>query len=215
MNRTISYAISFIFHPLFILTYMVVLLTLMNPQLFGVNHISENGIFIIQVFLYTFLLPAFATFMMLQLGFIESLDMKDKQERIGPLIATTIFYLWLSYNYYKTDVAPLAFTVFMVGAAISLCIAFVINTVSKISLHAIGVGGLMGMIVISMMHYSYPAVNIGGHLINTNWILIFGILITGLVCSARLSLDAHEPMDLYGGLFIGFGTQFLALNILT
>lgn len=212
--RAIAYAISFVFHPLFMMTYMVVLLSATNPQLFGVSSIEGNGLFILQIFAYTFFLPMFATVMMKMLGFVSSLEMEDKAERIGPLIATTVLFMWISYNFYKTSEVPRAFTVFMVGATISLCIAFAINVVSKISLHAIGVGGLLGMVVITMLRFSDGYLEISGFGMSMNAVLMAVILICGLVCTARLLLEAHEPIDLYGGFFIGFGTQFVALSLL-
>jgi hypothetical protein len=212
--RTIAHAISFVFHPLFMMTYMAILLSLINPYLFGVNDISGNVIFILQIFFSTFFLPALAVVMMKMLGFVETLEMEDKAERIGPLIATLIFFLWMSYNFYHSSLIPLAFTIFMVGSTIALCLAFAINVVSKISLHAIGMGGLLGMIIITMLYFSYGYFQVGGLSVSMNALLMVVIVICGLVGTSRLLLEAHQPMDLYGGFFIGFGTQFLALSLL-
>ena len=87
--------VSVVFHPLIIVTYSLVLLLVVNPYLFGVNHISEGGKILISVFGTTFLLPAVGVGMMKALGLISSLHMPDKQERIGPFILTGIFYLWI------------------------------------------------------------------------------------------------------------------------
>jgi hypothetical protein len=213
--RTIAHAVSFVFHPLFMMTYIAILLSFINPYLFGVHHAKDNVVFILQIFISTFFLPAFATFMMKSLGFIETLEMEDRKERIGPLIATSTFYLWMSYNFYKSSIIPNAYTIFIVGATMGLCIAFFINVFSKISLHAIGMGGFLGMIVIIMMYFSYGDFNIGSVSMSMNFLLMIVIVICGMVGTSRLILDAHEPIDLYGGFFIGFGTQFLALTFLS
>ncbi len=213
--KAIAHFFSIILHPTAILTYMAVLISLINPYLFGVRSLEGNSVFILQVFFSTFFLPVVATVLMYFLGFIESLQMKDKQERIGPMIATLVFYTWVAYNFYKSSVVPTAFTVFTAGATIAMFFAFVINVFSKISLHAIGMGGLLGMVLLTMVYYDYGTFEVMGWMVSTNLLLIIVILLSGIVCSSRLILDAHEPIELYGGFFIGFGTQFLAMTLLT
>jgi len=44
---------------------------------------------------------------------------------------------------------------------------------------------------------------------------MFAIIFSGLVCTSRLFLGAHDINDLYGGFFVGLGTQFIALLIIT
>lgn len=213
--RTIAHAVSFVFHPLFMMTYIAILLSFINPYLFGVHDASGNMEFILRIFMSTFFLPAFAVFMMKSLGFIQTLEMEDRKERVGPLIATITLYLWMSYNFYKSSIIPNAYTIFIVGATMGLCIAFFINVFSKISLHAIGMGGFLGMIIITMMYFSYGSFNIGSVSMSMNFLLMIVIIICGMVGTSRLILEAHEPMDLYGGFFIGFGTQFFALTLLS
>lgn len=213
--RIIAHAISYVFHPLFVMTYIIILMSFINPYLFGIRHAGENVVFILQLTVYTLVLPAFSTLMMKFLGFVDSLEMEDPKERIGPLIITMVCYLWISYNLYKTPQIPNAIIIFMVGSTMGLCIAFFINLFSKISLHALGMGGFLGMIVITMMYFSYGDFSIGSFNMSMNFLLMLVIIICGLVGTSRLLLEAHEPLDLYGGFFIGFGTQFLALALLS
>ncbi len=213
--RVFAHAVSYLFHPLFIMTYMAVLLSFINPYLFGVHDIKGNAIFILQIFFYTLFMPLFGVLLMKNLGFIQSLEMEDKKERIGPLMVCITIYSWLSYNYYNSTIIPNAFTIFMLGTTLALSLAFFINVFSKISLHALGMGGFLGMIVITMMYFSYGVFQVGSVSISMNFLLMAVVLLCGIVGTSRLILEAHEPMDLYGGFFIGFGTQFLALTILT
>lgn len=213
--KGVAQAVSIIFHPLLLMTYIAILITFINPYLFGVNKPQDNAVFVLQIFAFTFFLPFIAVVMMKSLGFIKTLEMEDKKERIGPLIATLVVYMWMSFQFYKVPVVPTAFTIFMVGATLGLSVAFVINVFSKISLHALGVGGLLGMVVITMLHYSYGNFAVLGVEISMAYVLIAVIIICGLVGTSRLLLEAHEPMDLYGGFFIGFGTQFAALTLLS
>ena len=54
------------------LTYILVLLLLANPFLFGIRHYIEGGKLFLIVFLYTYLYPSFAFLMLKALGLIES-----------------------------------------------------------------------------------------------------------------------------------------------
>lgn len=215
--RTFAHAISFVFHPLFVMTYMLILLAFINPYLFGVHQYNDPMIIknLILIFAYTFLIPTIASIMMKFLGFVESLEMEDKKERIGPLLVCMVCYFMVSYIFYRDPEVPNALTIFAVGSSIALSFAFFINLFSKISLHAIGMGGFLGMIVITMIYFSYGSFSMGSVSVSMNFLLMVVILISGLVGTSRLILEAHEPMDLYGGFFIGFGAQFLALTLLS
>jgi len=221
MLKSLAQVLSFIFHPLLIVTYMLVLLLLINPYLFGVNSIGDkqSKLLILQVFLSTFFIPAFAVAMLRFTGMIKSMEMKTRQERIGPYIITGMFYIWMFRNFLGSDQVPTAFSSFLLGASIGLFIAFFINIFSKISAHAVGMGGLVGMVVITMLLFSYETFTIHSTIIgivemSMNGILVFVIVMAGMVGSARLLLGAHEPLDLYGGYLVGFASQFIALRFL-
>ena len=151
-------------------------------------------------------------------GMIRSFQMESKQERIGPYVITGILYLWMFRNFLDNPSIPTAFTSFLLGATIALFFAFFINIFSKISAHAVGVGGLLGMVVITMLLFSYDTFTIlsprGTMEISMSTVLLITILVAGLVGTARLALQAHEPMDLYGGYLVGFASQFMALRFL-
>ena len=219
MLRVLAQIFSAIFHPLFMLTYMLILLLLINPYLFGVNHIRASSLLIILVFLSTVIIPAFGVLLMKGLGFIESLEMKDKQERIAPYIMTGIFYLWLLINLINNPDIPSAYSTFVLGATIALFLAFIINIFSKISMHTVGVGGLVGMVIITMLQYSYGsfAINLplfGYVQVSMTTLLMTVILISGIVGSSRMYLQAHQPDEIYGGFLVGLFAQFAAAYFL-
>ncbi len=219
MLRIAAHILSVVFHPLLILTYMLVLLLLINPYLFGLHHLQGNIPLILLVFSSTFLIPACGVLLMKQLGFIHSLQMKDRMERIGPYIMTGIFYMWMFRNMVSNPTIPTAYSIFVLGSTIALFLAFFINIFTKISAHAIGMGGLLGMVILTMWNFSYGdfPVNlgqIGTVQVQMHTLLMVVILLAGMVGTARLILKAHEPKDLYGGYLIGFVTQFLAFVLL-
>ncbi len=219
--RLAAQVISIVFHPLIVLTYMLIMLLLVNPYLFGVNNLSdkESLKFVITVFFTSFLIPAFAIFMMWRLKLISSLEMRDKQDRIGPFIVTGVFYLWVLRSVMADSNIPTAFLIAVLGTTMGLFVSFIINIFFKISIHAVSMGGLVGMVLIVMWLYSYGSFTlniayIGTSEISINLILILSIIIAGLVGSSRLFLKAHTPIELYSGFVIGLLCQFISLKIL-
>ena len=213
--------LSVIAHPLLMLTYMLLLLLLVNPYLFGVNSISdlESKKLILSVFFTSFLLPAIAIFLMRKLDLISSIDMRDKKDRIGPFIVTGIFYLWVFQNVLRNNDMPTAFLIAVLGTTIGLFSCFLINLFFKISLHASGMGGFIGIVLITMWLYSYGTFEmwlpyIGSCSISINLVLILSLFLAGLVGTARLGLGAHTSRELYAGFALGLFCQFMALKIL-
>lgn len=213
--------ISVVAHPLLMLTYMLLLLLLVNPYLFGVNSIGdlESKKLILSVFFTSFLLPAVAIFLMRKLDLISSLDMRNKQDRIGPFIVTGIFYLWVFQNVLRNNDMPTAFLIAVLGTTMGLFLCFLINLFFKISLHATGIGGYIGMVLIIMWLYSYGTFDmwlpfIGSCSVSINLVLVVSMLAAGLIGTARLGLGAHTSRELYAGFALGIVCQYAALKIL-
>ncbi|MBX2928900.1 MAG: hypothetical protein KF852_13780 [Saprospiraceae bacterium] len=219
--RIPAQAISVLLHPLLMPTYMLALLLLVNPYLFGVNHIGDmnSRVLLLRVFASTYFIPAIAIVMLRLLGLIESLEIRDRRERTIPYIITGVFYLWLFRNLLGNAQIPTAYTIFMLGATIGLFLAFFINIFSKISAHAVGMGGLLGMVLITMFYFSYDTFSLqtawfGMLHFNMVVVLLVVLLAAGMVGSSRLYLDAHEPSEVYGGFAVGFLSQLIALRIM-
>lgn len=217
--RKFAWVISILFHPLLILTYMTVILLVVNPYWFGVHQPSEKIPLLLAIFFSSFVIPGIAVLLMRFLGLVETVELRDKKERIGPYIVTGIFYLWLYINFRNDPGVPPHFSAFVLGSVIGLFLAFFINNFSKISAHAVGMGGLVGMLAILMGMGSFDPVFIHlgplGVLQTTiATLLLAGILAAGLVGTSRLLLNAHEPVDLYGGYLVGLAAQLFAFRIL-
>jgi len=217
--RSFAHLLSIVFHPLLLLTYMLVILRMVNPYIFGAGRNSDILLFVIIIFMSTFLIPLVGIVMMRFLGLINSFQMHDKRERIGPYILTGIFYIWMFRNLYEHPDIPLAYKVFVLGATIALFLAFIINLFSKISMHAVGMGGLVGMVVLTMLLFSYNTFLLHTGLFGTiqvsmNALLMLTIILAGMVCTARLLLKVHTLQDIYGGFVVGFSTQFIALQFM-
>ena len=217
MLKSLSWGLSVIFHPLLVPSYMLFLLLLINPYLFGVSSVRDEParLILLLVFLYTFFIPAVTVMVMYFLGMIKNINAPDREERIGPYLVTGMLYLWVYYNFYKTGQLPPAYVSFLLGVVIALFISFFINIFSKISIHTVGMGGLLAMTVISFGWFSYgsfdlPVRDMGVVTISMYNLILTVIVLAGLVGTARLILKAHESSDVYGGYLVGFIAQFIA-----
>lgn len=216
MNLTLARILSYLGHPLLVLTYILLLLLAVNPFAFSARSITDHRamLLLISVFTTTFLLPGFGVALMKPLGFIRSLEMESKQERIGPYIITGIFYLWLFKNLFSGAQVPSLFAVCVLGATIGLFFAFFVNIFTKISAHATGMGGLVAMVLLATVEWRGAGMGIpmfdGSLQISLTVLLALTVLFAGLIGTARLALKAHVPEDLYRGYTAGFLAVMLA-----
>lgn len=216
MSRVLAQILSFVGHPLLVLTYILLLLLLLNPFAFGVRDLGDPKaiLLLVSVFSSTFLIPGFGVALMKPLGLIKSMEMADKQERIGPYIITGVFYLWLFKNLASGNATPELFNTFVFGATLGLFFAFFFNIFTKISAHATGMGGFAAMLLITA--FKWPGVMAGipcsGGSIQISALVLtaVAIVLAGLVGTARLALGAHTPADLYRGYLAGVAAVVVA-----
>lgn len=151
----------------------------------------------------SFVMPAIAIAVMKGIGFIDSFEMHDSKERIIPFIATMVFYIWTFLGVNSTFSLGSQFNVFIMGAVISLMVAFFTNLFHKLSIHMTGMGGLLMALILSSLSAVRPILPF----------IILVILLSGIVGSARLYLKAHTQKEIFTGLLVGVFGQMAALNI--
>lgn len=197
---------------------MLILLMAMNPYSFVVQGEKMKFLLIFNVFILTVFFPMFSIFMMKMLDFIKSYEMKDKSERIAPLVTTGVFYLWLFINLKDNSNIPVALTFFILGSTIGLFLALMLNSFTKISLHTVGMGGLLAGMCFIRYFFVYESffleLPFGTYQISSNLVLIIIMIIAGLVGTSRLLLKAHDEFDVYGGYIVGVFSMIVAFRIM-
>jgi len=212
--------LSLLGHPLLVLTLGLTLLMATNPFAFGVHDFGDPKarLLLLTVFITTFVLPGVGVAVMKPLGLIQSLEMRDRQERTGPYILTGVFYLWVFKSLLSDIQVPPLFAVFALGTTIGLFVAFFANIFTKISAHALGMGGLVAMAGLMCFRWAGTSLSIplgqSTLLISTVALLVLVVLFAGAVGWARLRLDAHEPVDVYRGYAAGFASVMVAQSLL-
>ena len=91
--RPLSYLLSLLGHPLFMLTYLLMLYLKVNPYLFPYTSGKDTTMITLVIISTSVFLPIISMLLMLGAGFIDSIQMHKKTDRVGPLMVTGIFYI--------------------------------------------------------------------------------------------------------------------------
>lgn len=191
--RWIAQGISFIFHPLFIPFYVTFYLLFLHPAVFAGYAPLLKWQRLATVLLNLTFLPGFSVFLLWQLRFIPSPELKTRQDRIIPYAASLIFYFWAWYAMSKQAQAPVVFISFLQGCFFSVCAAWLFNIQSKVSMHATAVGGT----IVFFLFLSFTEVQ------PSLIILALVFLVAGCILTARYLVSGHSHWEIFQGLFSG------------
>jgi len=192
--------ISFILHPLLICVYMAFYVIYINPYYFQYSTPLNKFFQLVTVANNNFVFPVLVVLLLKGLGFNESIYLRTQKERIVPYMACIIFFFWTWYVFYNNIEIPQVLKDAMQGVFYAAIAGSIANIYIKISMHAMGMGGLLGMIVVILFD---------GHLYHL-WPLVASVLLTGIVISARMVASDHKNGDLLIGLITGFVAQMVA-----
>lgn len=197
---------SYVFHPLFIPIYITWYLTFINDQFFiGMNIIFKYYV-LVWVIINMFFFPAMTVLLLKGVGFIDSVFLRTKRDRIIPYIAANLFYFWMFLVFHNKPQIPLIITSFVLGVFITSSVALLMNIYFKISMHALGMGGAVGLMLIILFFFQYS----GGISLPT----MITILVAGIVCTSRMIISDHSLKDICAGFFVGIVCQFVASAII-
>ena len=218
MIRLSATVVSVVFHPLLMLTYMLLLMLVVNPYMFGYTHITEADNLILMVFLTSALIPVIAILVMKGIGWVHSFQMTDRHERIGPYIVTAFLYLTLYLHLNKARAFPDLLLIATLGTVIALFAGFFVNNFRKISMHAMAAGGFLGLVGLLYLRFSteqfiLPVPGLANLEVPTLYVLYGAILLTGGICTARLIGAKHARDEVYMGLFLGLTCMLIASMI--
>ncbi|MDG1283349.1 MAG: hypothetical protein P8N46_01725 [Flavobacteriales bacterium] len=188
----ISRLISILLHPIFIPVISFYLSIRMVPSLdFTIANYQDYILLILIIC--TIILPALCMLFLIKFDVISSLEMRKNQERPIPLLLTGGFLILSLKLTEKLLIFTPVLKKELVGAIIIILLASIISKFWKISLHMLGVGGLIGVLV--SLQYLY-----GG----LSSMIIYFMLIAGITAMARIYLKAHNHSQIYIGFIVGF-----------
>ena len=190
--------ISLVLHPMLLSTYALVIL--FNLQVYFSMGLPFKAKWMISllVFILTGLLPMLLALLMSRLGIIKNLQMDQREERIWPFVVTAMFYYLAYYLLKQLDLSPV-YILFMLGAFLTVVVGLLVSFFWKISVHMIGMGGLVGAFTGLSLRL----------MIDMPLLIITLIMLCGLTGFARLKLSAHSPAQILAGFISGFGVFIL------
>jgi hypothetical protein len=193
--------ISILLHPMFMPILALHLTLLVLPSL--AFTLSHNLLLIYGILIFsTMILPLISIFWLMQKGKVSSLEMSNHKERSLPLFKTVI---WMSFGYYLLQnilfYAPIL-KAELLGAILIILLAAIISKFWKISLHLLGIGGVVGVfIALQIMHGDF------------HYLLLLCILLSGLLGVARIKQKAHNYAQVYAGFLVGLSVELITLLV--
>jgi hypothetical protein len=199
--------LSYLLHPLFMPFYGLVLLFFSN-RLNGFNYYASeestqaNLQLFTYVFIFNILIPLGFAYFLKKRGKIDSLEMEKREDRQMPFLITAISY-FLGFIVIQKEIGSIInpFLIWiLVGAELSIIATLIISLFWKISIHMIGIGGMVGINILMMK-------------LNMEWDNYFyaSILLAGLLGYARLKLEAHTFAQVLAGFIIGILSEAIFL----
>jgi len=203
MELKIARIVSYLFHPLLIPLYMILLL--LNTNSYYSLMIPFKGKLLLTaiIFLTTILFPVLTGFLFYKIKLIRSFFPVSREERIYLLFNIAIFY-YLSYYLLKGTNVSLILSYFMLGATILVVCVIMISFFHNISLHMIGAGGMTGALLGMAFSQSQDIIPF----------VFLAIFCAGLTGSARLKLNSQKPMEVYSGFLVGITVMFVIFRMI-
>jgi len=200
MESKIARFFSYLFHPLSMPLLSLFLVFQLDTYMSYVVSPRAQYALYFWTFLNTFLAPGAIALVMLKRNIISSLHMLDRKERVVPFFFTACFYT-STYFMFKELPLPQPIHSMVFGACISVFLAAIITIKWKISAHLMGIGGVIGSYfgVTSVLEY------------NGMGTLIALVLAAGIIGWSRMRLNAHNPLQVYAGVILGFVAVYLPI----
>ena len=196
----LAQVISILGHPIFMPLYAFGLLIYTNPY---INMMISTGsrYFIITILVvFTITLPVITALLFKLFGLIDSVFMKTTKERMWPFIITLIWY-YMGYQLFNKIQVPQSLNLLMIGTISVISVAIIITIRWKISIHMLGIGGVIGAIIGISQRFQF----------DHSLLLIVLFLFAGLIGYSRLKTKSHNFQQIYIGFIIGLVIEWICV----
>ena len=204
-GRILAGVTAYAFHPVFFACINLFLLLAIRPHWFGVNSWHDQSLLLVLVAVYTIIIPLISLLMLRALKAISSFHLRERHDRIFPLIISLVFYLWLWINLKQDPAIPRHWIWFVLTAVLSCAVTLVVNNWIKSSLHTTAtVATWLFWIIFRISLQSGESMLFR---LDRQGLVTFGLdhflmwltFITGCVISGRLLMKAHQINEILTG----------------
>jgi len=197
--RFFAEVISVLLHPLFIPVYVLLFTLYESPMTTALDPVQKTRLSISAGMMYV-LFPLATVLLCKGLGFIESIRLRARKDRIIPYVACGVYYFWMWYVLRKQGSFPAPLAWFALGVFLASSVGLILNAYFKISMHALAAG--VALTFLYILAFSSPFAY--------GLYLSVAILMAGLSCTARLISGEHNTIEVYAGLFCGIASMLIA-----
>lgn len=202
MIRSLASLISWMLHPLLMPAFMFLVIATVHPVLIQL-FIPPWWIFTV-ILVLTGILPALNLTLFKMMGTITSLHLPERRDRIMPFMFITMVYLAVTYLFFSKFPSPSILRLMAIMSAV--CGAGTLATLfMKVSIHAMASSAVTTVFLFILMEGGGMAMLMAA---------AASMVLTGMVMSARLTLNAHTPVEAYSGTALGFITAGAGMLIL-
>ncbi|MDQ3141685.1 MAG: hypothetical protein M3Q56_05500 [Bacteroidota bacterium] len=144
--------------------------------------------------------------------------MKDKYDRIAPIIICLTFYLWLWINLKQNENVSRIFIAFILSSIVSMILSFIINQWLKLSLHTVSMGAFISFWILIRQQYSAEGIlnfrflseqTSGFHL---HHLIGISFILAGAIGTSRLILQTHTLKEVLLGYAVGILSTIFAFS---
>ena len=192
-----SKILSYLFHPI-LMPIIVLYISINNVDYFFLIFHNYSNILYIIVLTFTMVLPLISSILFVKLGRVESLEMRKRKERRGPLFMSTLIMIIGFPIFYSIAKFSSHLSAIYISSIILFFFSFLITIRWKISLHMLGVGGATGTFI--ALNYIFGGIY---------YLVILFIFLSGLLAFSRLEQKAHNKSQVYVGFVLGCVFQSL------
>jgi len=150
-------------------------------------------ILLILVYCFTVLMPVISIYLLRKIAGWESIEGNGRKSRILAYLLVLIAYAFCLGLMYRMNI-PSYMCGIILGALIAMFISIILSFKWHISIHMVGIGGIVGsLIAFSQLFYYNPVL----------WLSI-AIILAGLLGTARMMLAKHTLVHILLGFIVGF-----------
>ena len=201
MLQKLAKGISYLLHPVFIPTYLVLALKWIAPL--PVFYIFMGPKLFLALFLltvtYTAIIPLLFVYLQYRMNFIKDFTLNNRNERPRVYLFTSGFFLAVAYFLNAKGSVFMPTAVIFTSMAVNVIGLFILNFFDKVSAHVSGISGVFGVFVALFYRYGdarmVPAI-------------LTNLLLVGIISTSRLFLGAHNLRQVVTGALWGFVTGF-------
>ncbi|MGL4631948.1 MAG: hypothetical protein ACRCVT_12165 [Leadbetterella sp.] len=202
MQRKFFEGVSIVFHPIFIPSWLIAFFMFIHPGhllLFYIPikfKLSLMGL----IFVYSSVLPVTLIRVLEKFGLIDSFRLHSRKDRFLALILIAGIYGALTYFFHSKGSILLSLQNLFLFFTIQILILGIISYFQKVSLHSMSIGTVTLLLMGIFFKYQDSSMQ---------YYAIGSLVLSGLVMTARLYLDAHTPKEISQGFQLGLASTLI------